>query len=97
MRITFVSPAANLSGVQRVIAMYADRLRARGHDVIIVAQRRRVITWKDHVKAWMRGTNVKRPPSFTHYDTMQTPLRVIDHDGPVTAADVPDADIVIAT
>ncbi|MGY6694769.1 MAG: hypothetical protein ACXIUW_01915 [Roseinatronobacter sp.] len=60
MRITFISPAANLSGGQRVIAIYADRLRARGHDVIVVAQRRRVITWIDYVKAWMRGTNVKR-------------------------------------
>lgn len=97
MRITFISPAANLSGGLRVIAIYADHLQARGHDVIVVAQRHRAITWKDHVKAWMRGTNVKRPPGFTHYDAMQTPLRVIDHDGPVAAADVPDSDIVIAT
>lgn len=97
MRITFVSPPPNLSGGERVIAIYAERLRARGHDVTVVAARHRIPGWKDHVRAWRRGTTPPRPPKVTHYDRMQAPLRVLDHDGPVTAADVPDADVVIAT
>ena len=39
MRITFVSPPPNLSGGCRVISIYASRLQALGHEVVVVAPR----------------------------------------------------------
>jgi len=97
LKITFLGPPANHSGGERVIAIHADHLRAHGHDVTVVAGRHRAPGWKDHVRAWRRGKTLPRPPKATHYDRMQAPLHVLGHDGPITAADVPDADVVIAT
>ncbi|HEY9598179.1 MAG TPA: glycosyltransferase family 1 protein, partial [Cyanophyceae cyanobacterium] len=37
MKITFVLPFAGLSGGIRVVAIYAERLRKRGHDVLVVS------------------------------------------------------------
>jgi len=36
MKITFVVPTLNLSGGLRVIAIYADKLKQRGHEVTVV-------------------------------------------------------------
>ena len=38
MKITFVTPAPSLDGGYRAVAIYADRLRQRGHEVYIVAR-----------------------------------------------------------
>ena len=38
MRITFLLPRLNLSGGSRVVASYAQRLQARGHQVTVVAR-----------------------------------------------------------
>ena len=37
MHITFVIPPPDLTGGQRVVSIYADRLQKRGHDVTVVA------------------------------------------------------------
>lgn len=97
MKITFISPPPNLSGGQRVIAIYADQLHARGHDVVVIATRRHPPDWKSHVKAWARGKTIPKPPAVTHFQRMRAQLHLLDHEGPVTAADIPDADVVIAT
>jgi hypothetical protein len=47
MRVTFVMAAADLSGGNRVISIYADRLVRRGHKVTIVSRPRRPATLKD--------------------------------------------------
>lgn len=97
MKITFLSPPPNLSGGLRVVATHADRLLARGHDVVVVAGKPRVAGLNDFLKALARGKLPRQPPKESHYDRMQAPLRIIDHAGPIEAADVPDADAVIAT
>jgi glycosyltransferase involved in cell wall biosynthesis len=97
MRITFVAPAANLSGGIRVIAILADRLRARGHRVTVVAPRPRRPGPKDYLRALVRGRLPERPPTHTHFDGMQAELSLFDHPEPATEADVPQADAVIAT
>jgi hypothetical protein len=57
MKITFVSPASNLSGGIRVIAIYADLLTEMDHDVTVVA---RVTKTK--------AKTMKTRPTDTRYD-----------------------------
>lgn len=97
MKITILSPASSLRGGQRVIAVHADGLRALGHDVTIITRRHRPVNWKTWARAIMKGRFPKHPPQGSHYDHMQAMLHVVEHDGPLTDADVPDADVVIAT
>lgn len=37
MRITFVLPDGGLSGGMRVAAIYAERLKQRGHDISVIS------------------------------------------------------------
>ncbi len=100
MRITFVLAAADLSGGNRVISIYAERLCARGHFVTLVSRPRRPATWKDKLKAWLRNQpvpkNQKHWPS--HFDDLKCAHhRQIPRYQPITVDDLPDADVVIAT
>jgi len=98
--VTFVLAAADLSGGNRVISIYADRLVRRGHKVTIVSRPRRPATLKDKTLAWLRGypipVNRKHWPS--HFDGMESiEHRKIDKYRPMVAGDLPDGDVVIAT
>ena len=100
MRITFVCGASDLSGGARVISIYADHLHRRGHTVTIVSRPRRRFSKIDQLKSWVRGRPVPRNAKAwaSHYDHLDGPThRRIDRYRPVTADDVPDADVVIAT
>lgn len=97
MKITFLSPAPNLSGGQRVIATYADQLLARGHEVTVVARGHVKPKFSTHLRYLARGKQVPTLPKETHFDRMRASLIVLTHPGPITAEDVPDADVVIAT
>ena len=55
MRITFVLNHVNLNGGIRVIAIYAERLKQLGHDVVVVARPRPVPSVKDRVKSLVKG------------------------------------------
>jgi glycosyltransferase involved in cell wall biosynthesis len=98
MRITFILPFAGLSGGVRVVACYAERLRQRGHDVLVVSvppNRRRV---RDQVKHLLRGRGwLKKPVLPSHMERAKVEHRVIDRVRPIEDRDVPDADVVIAT
>lgn len=97
MKITFLSPAPNLSGGQKVIAIYADRLMARGHDVTVVARNFEAPTFIGTLRHLVRERNLPSAPKETHFNRMGARLILPRHSGPLTARDVPDADIVIAT
>jgi glycosyltransferase involved in cell wall biosynthesis len=98
MRITFVLPYAGLSGGIRVIAIYAERLRQRGHDVFVVSTigkpslRQRLIDF-------VRGKGWSKPGIHgpSHLDGVDVPRRVLEAGRNVTEADIPDADVVVAT
>lgn len=97
MKITFLSPAPDLSGGQRVIAVHADNLLSRGHDVTIVARARKPPSKVERLRYLAKGVPQQKPLVDTHFDLMQTRLIKLPHHGPITASDVPDADVVIAT
>jgi glycosyltransferase involved in cell wall biosynthesis len=100
MKVTFVMASLDLSGGNRVIAIYADRLRRRGHDVTIVSRPRPPVTLKEQLRCWFRGypipKNIHYGPS--HLDKIDGIEHVrIDRFRPIVVDDVPDADVVIAT
>ncbi len=101
MKITFVMAAADLSGGNRVISIYADRLAALGNQVTVVSRPRPRATLKDKLKAWLRGQPVpeNRPHWPSHFDDLKLAKHVQTPrwKPSIGAEDVPDADVVIAT
>ncbi len=99
MRINFVLPVVNLSGGIRVLALYAEGLRRRGHQVTAVSVRLPGPTLKGIVKSLLKGRGwPRRPPvESSHFDNLAITHRRLDHAGPVTDADVPEGDVVIGT
>lgn len=100
MRITFVLPFASLSGGIRVVAAYARALTEAGHDVWVVSRPKRPRSTGLQARVRRTWKTLTQPPQNT-----ATPLLdflgdrhiVLDRFRPVEAADVPDADAVIAT
>lgn len=98
MKITFVLPYAGLAGGIRVVAIYAEQLQKRGHEVTVVSTPRRIAPLREKIKSLLKGKgwpNTKPGPS--HFDGMNVPHHVLETCRPITDADVPDADVVIAT
>lgn len=99
MKITIVLEVADMSGGAKVIALYADRLRKRGHEVYVVSSGTPPEKLRTRLRAlvrqrrWLRSDR-DRPSHFDHVDV---PHRMLERYRPVTDADVPDADVVVAT
>jgi glycosyltransferase involved in cell wall biosynthesis len=95
MRITFVLPYAGLQGGIRVIAIYAERLTRRGHRVVVVSTPE-VVRMRRKVKSLLLGRGLPEPePSY--FQGLAVTHRMLDAVRPVTDADLPDADVVLAT
>jgi len=97
MRITFVLPFAGLAGGIRVLAIYAERLKRRGHKVVVIS-RPQQIRLRRKVKSFLLGHGWPRKrlePS--HFDGLDVEHRVLETARAVVDADVPDADVVVAT
>jgi glycosyltransferase involved in cell wall biosynthesis len=93
VKITFVAPdVSRVAGGMRVIAEHAARLRRRGHEVVVVASGRR--SWGSRILDLLRG---RRTSDKGFFQTADVELRLLDRFRPVRDADVPDADVVIAT
>ena len=89
----------NLSGGVRVVAIYAEKLKARGHDVTIITRRHRRPTLKQQIKSILKGRGIIADPNTlpTHLDRTPVTVKTIDECRPITDSDVPDGDVVIAT
>jgi glycosyltransferase involved in cell wall biosynthesis len=98
MKITFVLPYAGLAGGIRVVAIYAERLRQRGHQVFIVSMPWPEMPFRHKVKRFLKGEGwPEKMSSDSHLDGLNIPCKVLDKWRPVVDADVPDADVVVAT
>lgn len=98
MRITFLSPRSNLSGGLRVIAVYAQMLHDRGHQITIVTPGPESRGRKERLQAATKGdfSPIKSEPG--HFDTLTVPIHETNRsDYQVEAQDLPDADILVAT
>jgi len=98
MRITFVLPPVDMSGGIRTLAVYAERLRRRGHRVVVVSVRSPRPTLRQIARSVLKGGGWPLfRPAPSHFDGLAVDHRRLSHTGPVTDGDVPDADVVIAT
>ena len=99
MKITFVLPYAGLAGGIRVIAIYADRLQRRGHDVAVVSTPPRHFPLRRRVKWFIQGKGWQRTPVLEpgHFEGLDVRHRVLESYRPVIDTDVPDAEVVLAT
>ncbi len=99
MKITFVLPCPCLSGGIRVVGIYAKQLQQRGHEVTLVSVPNAAPSWRSQIKSFLRGHGfqhrVSRPPS--HLDQLTMEHRKLSRYRPILDADVPDADVVVAT
>lgn len=99
MRITFVLPPVNLSGGIRVVAIHARALAERGHRVVLVSPPPAAMPLRRKARHFLRTLawprTVHNPPS--HLDGVGLDHRVLDRYRPPTDADLPDADVVVAT
>src|SRR4051812_48736832 len=99
MRITFVVGLADLSGGFRVIATYAQRLQQRGHDVLVVSRPRPKPKLTNKLRALVGGQPQPVAPrrARSHMEWTGVRHRLLESFRGVTAADVPDSDVAIAT
>jgi glycosyltransferase involved in cell wall biosynthesis len=99
MRITFVLNHVNLNGGIRVIAIYAERLKKRGHQITVISRPRPVQPFKSRVKSLLKGNGWPTDPNTLpdHFDNVDVDFRVIESRRPIVDRDVPDGDVVIAT
>lgn len=99
MRITFLTPAPNLSGGIRVVALHASWLRSRGHEVRIAHPPPGAHgpsglrgLWRD-ARSFLRST----PPEPNHFDGLDLPRILLPASRPPVDQDIPDADVIVAT
>jgi len=90
MRINFLVPCKDLAGGLKVVTAYGNALLRRGHEVTVIYPERKFPfkeKWRRKIKNWLR-------PTKDHLDFFQGKLSQVDA---ITEANVPSADILIAT
>lgn len=99
MRVTFLLAGLDMSGGNRVLATYASMLAADGHQLCLVVPGPQPMGWRQRVKTLLRtGKLLKVPPvKRSHFDGLNLALQQLESHRPIVDADVPDADVVIAT
>src|SRR3569832_548275 len=93
MKITFLVPEGHFSGGVKVVAIQAERLKKRGHQVVVVSPSHRIPTLRERVRSVRRGGHFFQPPHRSHFEGHNVDLRVYKPHRPVENRDVPDADV----
>lgn len=99
LKINFLSPPPNLSGGERVIAIYARELVRLGHSVHISCFSPYRPSLAQKIKSLLRARGCPKAEvvGASHYANYGVPYHIANHNKPLTNADLPDADVVIAT
>lgn len=95
MKITFLVAAVDFSGGIRVIAQYAEGLRRKGHDVVVVSP---LPVPYGRLSRFRNSFFPKRHVlSPSHLDSTQVTVKLLERYRPIREADVPEADVIVAT
>jgi glycosyltransferase involved in cell wall biosynthesis len=98
MRITIVSLSIDNSGGFRVVTALGQRLLSGGHDVRIIAPTRRRPDLRATLRAWWRRQQLWSIHHHSdHLGSLADRTTIVPHGAPLTASDLPDADLIIAT
>ena len=99
MKITFVIANPNMSGGVRVCAIYAQKFKELGHEVNIVAPKKRFLSVRKQVKRMVSGGLFlsKKSQMKNHFSLMGLDVTYANSFSPLASKDIPDADVVIAT
>ncbi|MGF1635105.1 MAG: glycosyltransferase family 4 protein [Phycisphaerae bacterium] len=97
MRITFLLPEASLAGGVRAVAIYAEKLQQRGHEVLVISKPHKPRGLRRTIKDFL-GHGVVKPRTLpSHLDDKRVTHRVLEARRSVTELDVPDGDVLVAT
>jgi glycosyltransferase involved in cell wall biosynthesis len=98
MKITFFMPPPGWGGGCRIIAAYAYRLIQQGHDVVVV-YRSPTLTLRNRVSSTLLNIFRTNRNEFacSHLDVLDIPQIKLPKECLVTEADIPDADVIVAT
>jgi glycosyltransferase involved in cell wall biosynthesis len=99
MRITFVLPTVSMAGGIRVVGIYARELMEMGHTVCLVSPPPEALSLRQKFTSWRKGGGwpKEQVALSSHLDGCQLDHHILDVWRPVNDADVPDADVVVAT
>jgi glycosyltransferase involved in cell wall biosynthesis len=99
VKITFILSVADRTGGNRVVATYAERLKERGHSVVVISRPHGTRKWRERLQGLLKQGRwlPSHRDQSSHLDgTGVTHLR-IESIRPIGDGDVPDGDVVIAT
>ena len=99
MKVTFILPPVHLSGGIKVAFTYAEELTRLGHVVTVVSPPQRKMKLKEKIKSLFLNSRELPEKISDHLRINGCGFKhqVLNRYRPVTNADVPDADVVIAT
>lgn len=104
MRITFCHKTANLSGGNKVVAQYADRLAQRGHHVVVVTGPDAAPSLRQKLRGVVRegapltSLTTRTRHGASHLDGLpRVEHRRVPEARPFDDRDFPEADVVVAT
>lgn len=96
LRVSFLFHRPSMSGGARVVARYARMLEERGHEVTLTGLGAPALSMKALLKRLLGAAPKWREPQ-SHYLLEGLTLNLVDGRDELRAADVPDADVVVAT
>ena len=94
MKVTFLVPREEFSGGARVIHIHARALQQMGHDVTLIVPPLPKPSLMERIRRFRTGTPILKGG---HYNGDDYRMIRLDRHRPILPADVPDADVVIAT
>jgi len=88
-----------MAGGTRVISIYAQQLKRRGHIVRVISPPHPSVPLRRKLKAKLLGRDIPEGPReiSSHFDQVEMEHHVLERFRPVREEDVPDSDVVIAT
>jgi glycosyltransferase involved in cell wall biosynthesis len=99
MKVTIIMANTSMSGGVRVCAIYAKKLRDRGHQVNVIAPLKKILTFKQQLKRLINGYGWMKVSEQlqNHFELLGVDVAYLESNRPVINSDIPDADVIIAT